>query len=180
RGAELREDSVNVAPEVDAVDREDAIERRAVQIESFDVAGPNFDLAAQGRRVVQATSEVCHQLRDVDADAVPGCGPTRSLAQGVPGARADLGHAVTCAEVEGVQHLGVQVSVFARPDEPEESPEPPTRRRRLPVDRARDAHAERRLLSPPANPGPSFAGFTGDQVTTSVGVVALVRRRRAA
>ena len=32
------------------------------------------------------------------------------------------------------------------------------------------AHA----LSPPVNPGPSFAGFTGAQVTTSVEVVALV------
>ena len=27
-------------------------------------------------------------------------------------------------------------------------------------------------MSPPVNPGPSFAGFTGDQVTTSVEVAA--------
>ena len=35
-------------------------------------------------------------------------------------------------------------------------------------------------LAPPAKLGASFSGFTGDHVTTSVGVVALVRRLWAA
>lgn len=33
-------------------------------------------------------------------------------------------------------------------------------------------------MSPPVRPGPTFTGFTGDQVTTSVGVVALHQPRR--
>jgi hypothetical protein len=119
---QLPQHSVEIAPEIHAVNREDPIEGFGLELYRRDIADADLDPTLSYGVTIPIACELGHQLRNVDSDHAP-TGATRCFGERVPGAGADLEDGVTGTNVEAIEHLAVESSVIAPPDEAEESTE---------------------------------------------------------